>query len=131
MNKFHKVVLPSILSCSVEDGMTHYIENELKECLTTEYNSVFVTVESMIKKEVAGTADILHLFSRLPLSNIPDGYYLASIALSAKNEHIRESAVRMIDSWGGQVGRILLESHNECVGYIDRYIQSVLKDLKI
>lgn len=126
------------LLCSepVEDGYSHPAEQLIEEAQISNSKEVAGWLYSVYReqdeKNPSLAADLLRCISQLPdLSDTTWAVHMAADALSSPEVQLREAAIRIIETWGGQNSVHYLKQYlpNEQVTWLADYARDVASDL--
>lgn len=119
----------------LEDGFLHPTESIIGDALKI-YKNVPQWIENLYDNHVSTnptiSASLLLSVSRLKVEVIsPWGYKIAAKALKEKDIEVRESAVRALESWGGNNGLELLKTFvdSESVNWLKIYTEKIIEEL--
>ena len=127
---FREVILDSLASEPIEDGVLHPAESFLERAWDECADSTRSWIDGVISGSSsarASRAALLRLVARTcPASAIRWGRTLAIRALADADSDVREAAVRSLESWGGSESRTALQSHHDPLAWLARYTAQAL-----
>lgn len=106
------------------------VENEFKKNLLVTKNTLnrlftenFETPEILI--------GILQIVSRLPMNKIiPEGYTMATAAISHQNIEVQECAVRCFENWTSSISISILKNVSVKLDWLQDYIDTVINNIE-
>ena len=118
---------------SVEDGMEHAAEKIISETLRSPQNGQFLDWFKDFCLDASRpnfAASVLRCLARQPNPGTTSWRTeLVRSALDMDDAEIRDAAVQTAEYWDDQDIRNVLETHNEPLQWLQKYIKDVLEDL--
>jgi hypothetical protein len=132
-----KVQFLNALKCEpFEDGVPHPAETVIQGALAESPYSILQWTHAIFQEHYSIqpllAATILRIIGRLPRHQVGEaGLSMAQNSLKHQDVGVRLSAVRALESWGGQRALGILITHLACEPqkWLVKYIEQVIKDL--
>jgi len=74
---------------------------------------------------------LLQVVSRITVEQInPEGYTMATAAISHENHEVKETAIRCLENWGDKKALEILQSISVDIAWLQDYVNSIINDIQ-